>query len=294
MSSGSTAPSTGRRLVSVLVDAADAPPRAIAALLDDATRQLTLAPELEATLALDSGALTGSDLAGYRAAGIDRVALRAGALDEAAQVALAMAAKHFPRCALDLTFARPGQSLADWRAELDRALELGAGHLSLEEGAEVQDPDRAAAFYELAQDHLGVAGLPPYEIAHFARPGQEARQLLHGATGGDYVGIGPGAAGRITLGPVCYELRQVGQETRREPLTPEQRASELVMTGLRLRAGIERAWFEPLAGPLETVLGGERLEPLIEDGFVALDRSGLRLTDRGWLLCDAVLGRLLG
>jgi len=298
----------GRRLVSVLIDAAEAPPaRAVHALLADAGRQLEVAQGLEISLAIDPRAITARRLADYRHAGIDRLALRAGALDDAAQAALATTAGLFPKCALDLTFGRARQSLAGWRGELDRALQLGAGHISLEEDAQGQGArsDRAAALYRLAIDHLGAAGLPPYEIAHCARPGHESRQLLHGAAGGDYLGIGPGAVGRITVAGVCHALTQIepaaawlrsvatGAEAERRVLGAQQRRTELLLTGLRLRAGIARTWFEPLAGPLEAALDAERLAILIEDGFVELDRAGLRLTGRGWPLCDAVLARLL-
>jgi coproporphyrinogen III oxidase-like Fe-S oxidoreductase len=299
----------GRRLVSVLIDAAAAPPaRAVQALLAAAARRLEIAADLEASLAIDPRAIAAPALADYRAAGINRVSLRAGALDDTAQAALATAAGLFPRCALDLTFGRPRQSLAGWRAELDRAVQLGACHISLEEHSVAADrlgSDRAAALYHLAIDRLSAAGLPPYEIAHFALPSHESRQLVHGATGGDYLGIGPGAVGRITVGGVCHALAQVepaaawlravetGAEALRQELRADQRRTELLLSGLRLRAGIGRTWFEPVAGPLEAALDAGRLAPLIADGFVELDRQGLRLTERGWPLCDGVLARLL-
>jgi coproporphyrinogen III oxidase-like Fe-S oxidoreductase len=298
-----------RRLVSVLIDAAAAPPaRAVQALLAAAARQLEIAVDLEAGLAMDPRTIAAPALDDYRAAGINRLSLRAGRLDETAQAALATAAGLFPRGALDLSFGRPRQSLAGWRAELDRAVQLGACHISLEEhsvAAEDLSSDRAAAFYRLAIDRLSAAGLPPYEIAHFARPGHEARQLLHAATGGDYLGIGPGAVGRVTVAGVCHALAQVepaaawlravetGAEALRQELRADERRAELLLNGLRLRAGIGRTWFEPVAGPLEAPLDAGRLAPLIEGGFVELDRRGLRLTDRGWPLCDGVLARLL-
>jgi coproporphyrinogen III oxidase-like Fe-S oxidoreductase len=299
----------GLRLVSVLIDAAAAPPaRAVQALLAAAARRLEIAVDLEAGLAIDPRAIASRGLTDYRAAGINRLSLRAGSLDETAQAALATSAGLFAKCALDLTFGRPRQSLAGWRAELDRAEQLGACHISLEEhsvGAEDLSSDRAAAFYEVAIDGLNGTGLPPYEIAHFARPGHESRQLVHGATGGDYLGIGPGAVGRITVGGVCHALVQVepaaawlravemGAETLRQELRADERRTELLLSGLRLRVGIGRTWFEPKAGPLEAALDAGRLAPLIEDGFVELDRRGLRLTERGWPLCDGVLARLL-
>ncbi|MGH6918423.1 MAG: hypothetical protein ACREJ0_12065, partial [Geminicoccaceae bacterium] len=144
---------SGRRLVSVLIDVADAPPaRAVQALLADAARQLEIAADLEASLAIDPRAITAPGLAAYRAAGINRLALRAGILDETAQAVLSTASALFPRCALDLTFGRPRQSLAGWRAELDRAVQLGAGHISLEEHPDEgkgATSDRSAAFYQL-------------------------------------------------------------------------------------------------------------------------------------------------
>jgi oxygen-independent coproporphyrinogen-3 oxidase len=296
----------GRRLVSVLIDAAEPPlAGAVHELLADVARQLELSADLEASLAIAPQAVAAQRLAGYRAAGINRLALRAGAFGETAQAALAMAKDLFPRCALDLTFARPRQTLAGWRAELDRALQLGAGHISLEEHPIEASADQGAAFYRLATDHLGAAGLPPYEIAHCARPGEESRQLLHSATGGDYLGIGPGAIGRVTVAGVCHSLAQVepatawlcaleaGAEAERQQLRAEERRTELLGSGLRLRAGIARARFEPVAGPLEAALDAQRLTTLIEDGFLELDAKGLRLTARGWPLCDGVLARLL-
>jgi oxygen-independent coproporphyrinogen-3 oxidase len=296
----------GRRLVSVLIDAAAAPPaQAVHDLLADAGRSLEVAPDLEVSLAIDPRAIGPQGLADYRATGIERVVLRAGVLDEPAQAALAAAAGVFPRCALDLTFGRPRQTFSAWQAELDLALHLGAGHVSLEEHGEGAGSDRAATLYRLAIDHLGAAGLPAYEIAHCARPGHQSRQLLHGATGGDYLGIGPGAVGRITANGTCHALTQVEPaaawlravatraEAERRVLDAEERRIELLLTGLRLRDGIGRAWFEAMAGPLEAALDAERLAMLVEDGFVELDREGLRLTERGWPLCDAVLARLL-
>lgn len=297
-----------RRLASVLIDAAAAPSAsAVHALLAEAGRLLEVAPGLELSLAIDPRGVSGQQLADWRAAGIERIALRAGGLDEASQATLATAAALFPRCAIDLTFGRPRQTLASWQTELDRTVALGAGHISLEEHAEGQGArsDRAAALYRLATGSLDAVGLPPYEIAHCARPGHESRQLLHGATGGDYLGIGPGAVGRITVDGVCHALTQIeppaawlravatGMEAERRELGAQERRTELLLSGLRLRAGIARTWFEPLAGPLEAALDANQLAMLVEDGFVALDQAGLRLTARGWPLCDAVLARLL-
>jgi oxygen-independent coproporphyrinogen-3 oxidase len=295
----------GRRLVSVLIDAAGTPPPgAVRALLDHTARQFVIAPDLEVTLAIDPRAVHG--LAAWRGAGITRLALRAEALD-AALATLAAAGTAFASTAVDLSFGRSGQTLADWGSELAQAVRAGADHLSIEEHAagRSEDADHMATLYQGACDALRAAGLPPYEIGHFAKPGHESRHLLHGATGGDYLGIGPGAVGRITHGRVCHALHQAapaaawlasvehGTEGYSQLLSPDQRRTELVLTGLRLCAGIERAWFEPRVGRLESAVDGARLTALVEDGFLVLDQRGLRLTERGWPLCDAVLARLL-
>ena len=300
--------SAGRRLVSVLIDAAAAPPPgAVAELLAEVGSRLAMAPDLEATLSVDPRTVTAQDLAAWRGAGINRMALRAAALDRASEALLAAASALFPSCAVDLTFGRPRQTLASWQAELRRARRAGAHHISIEEHVPVADEGSAhvASLYQGACVALG-AGMPPYEIGHFAELGHESRHMLHGATGGDYLGIGPGAVGRIVDGRICHALTQVapvkawlravesGTETEREVLSRDQRQVELMLTGLRLRAGIERAWFEPLVGRrLEIALDRERLAALVEDGFLVLDRQGLRLSERGWPLCDAVLARLL-
>ncbi len=169
-----TAPggSAGRRLVSVLIDAAGAPPPdAVAGLLADLGGRLAMAADLEATLAIDPRTIGMRDLAPYRAC-INRLALRAGPLRKASEALLVAAGTLFPACAVDLTFGRPGQTLASWQAELRRACQAGASHISIEEHApgDGQDSDHMASLYQGACDALGGAGMPPYEIGHFADP----------------------------------------------------------------------------------------------------------------------------
>ena len=303
----------GRAVESILIDPEAAPtPQAIGVLLDHLAGQVAVASDLEATLVVATRDVVAGALAEYGAAGINRLSLKALTLDPAALALLHDAGSLFPRIALDLSFGQPGQSLADWRATLDRAFGAGVGHLSIEEASCAEgrsgaaDVDRMAALYQLACVHLEASGMPAYEITHFARPGQKSRQLLRVATGGDYLGIGPGAVGRITTDQTCWALDQVGPsstwlravdrgvEAERRLLSREDRMIELVLNGLRLRSGIGRHWFEPLVGAtVEDVLDPGRLTELIEDGFLQLDRDGLRLSEGGWPLCDSVLVRLL-
>lgn len=297
-----------RELVSVLIGGDDLapPPREVALLIGLMRRHWRFALETEITLELTPPLLVSMD--DYRAAGVTRLSLRGAALDAGVQAALTAARKSFATVALDLTFGRPGQTSAAWAEELEDAVRCGADHISIEEHQSTDDPDHLAELYLLALDRLERLGLPPYEIAHFARPGRESRHLLHGARGGDYLGIGPGAIGRITCGGERLLLTQVASlqawlaaieaggdgVAERRAIGAEEWRSQLLMTGLRLRAGIERAWFEPLAGVrLERALALGSWDQLVEDGFLLLDDVGLRLSKRGWPICDAVLRRLL-
>src|SRR5690606_31282961 len=133
---------------------------------------------------------------------------------EEARVAIALAAKHFPRFSFDMIYARPQQTAAAWRDELREALDLAVGHLSLyqltiEQGTQfytrfrrggfsLPDVDLSGVLYETTQEDTADAGLINYEISNHARPGQECRHNLVYWRYGDYLGIGPGAHGRYS------------------------------------------------------------------------------------------------
>jgi oxygen-independent coproporphyrinogen-3 oxidase len=164
--------------------------------------------------------------------------------------------------------------------------------------------DRAVAQWEITQDVLGQAGLPAYEISNHARPGQESRHNLVYWQGGDYAGVGPGAHGRLGLTATRQtplperwlgEVEKQGHGTaHRESLTPEERREEITLMGLRLREGLERQTFLTVTGlTLEEAFERERLDRLIEGGFLLLDKEGLRATEAGRLRLNAVLGALL-
>ena len=126
--------------------------------------------------------------------------------------AIAAAQEHFARVSFDLIYARPGQSLGAWEAELGEALAFGTGHLSLyqltiEPGTRfatlaakgdlvIPDGDAAADLFDATQAITRAAGLPRYEVSNHARPGDESRHNLTYWRYGDYAGVGPGAHGR--------------------------------------------------------------------------------------------------
>ena len=169
------------------------------------------------------------------------------------------------------------------------------------------DDDTAAALFEMTQERLAIHGLPAYEISNHARPGAECRHNLAYWRYRDYLGIGPGAHGRMTRGGVKYATRGYRAPERwlaavetagagiEESVAIDREAAieEMLMMGLRLVEGIARADLERLAGEnVESRFAGN-LARLIEGGFLVLDGEHLAATPAGRQRLNAVLGALL-
>ena len=265
---------------------------------------------------------------GFAGAGVNRLSLGVQSLrDEAlkflgrdhdaaaAKRAIDAAQASFARVTFDLIYARPGQTLDDWREELAEALALGATHLSLyqltiEPGTAFATAvgkgrwapagdDLCADMFDAAQEMTEAAGLPAYEISNHAMPGEESRHNLVYWTYGDYVGVGPGAHGRLTEGAV-----RIASETSLSPkeylagarhaetaLTPAEAAMERLSMGLRLHRGIPFAdgdAFFAEAGAYE------RLDRLIGDGLLQWDGKTLAAAAHGRRILNRVLYELFG
>jgi oxygen-independent coproporphyrinogen-3 oxidase len=245
-----------------------------------------------------------------------------GRVHDSAQAvrAVELARATFPRISFDLIYARPGQSLDSWRAELTRAIGMAADHLSLyqltiEPGTPfhpmaargefvMPDDDHAAALFDLTQEVTEAAGLPAYEISNHARPGAECRHNLLYWQGDDFLGIGPGAHGRLTdetgrttthrrhRAPEIWRgmVRERGEGTAESGvLSPEDRLTELVMMGLRLGEGLSLGKFPDL----EAGLDPHGLAEMIAEGFLERRGNHLRATGKGRLLLNQVIGRIL-
>jgi putative oxygen-independent coproporphyrinogen III oxidase len=330
----------GRRLTSVFFGGGTPSlmaPETVAAVIEAAGEAWTLDPDVEITLEANPTSVEAGRFAAYREAGVNRVSLGVQALDDDAlaflgrthSAAEAVAAVEtargaFERLSFDLIYARPGQSPAAWRDELSAALKLAGEHLSVYQltiepqtvfhaawrRGELAPPAEplAARLYEMTQDILQAAGLPAYEVSNHARPGGECRHNLTYWRYHDYVGIGPGAHGRLGLADGKWATRQHrapeawlaaverhGHATRgRDRLAPADRLAELVMMGLRLREGISRAAFRREAGAEpEDRLEKRRLAALQAAGYLELDDQGLRATGAGRQRLNALCGYLL-
>ncbi len=329
----------GRRLDSVFFGGGTPslmPPEITAALLDRLAVYWTLSPDLEITLEANPSSVEAQKFNDFRAAGVNRVSVGIQSFDDAALKflgrahsasealeAISIAERVFERVSFDLIYALPGQTREAWTAELAAALARGYGHLSLyqltiEKGTpfyaayrngafDLPDDDLAADLYEITADMTSKSDLPAYEVSNYARTGQESRHNLVYWRGGDYVGIGPGAHGRLTLAQGCIRTEQVpspagwlaavaadGHATRVAADIPSaERADELLMMGLRLTDGIDRALYERIIGmPLDDSLDGDRVAALSAAGLVVSDRRGLRATPAGMQRLNAVIAAI--
>lgn len=305
------------------------PPTTVAAIIDAACRAWPPSDDIEITLEANPSSVEAARFADIAAAGVNRVSLGVQALHddalaflerahgvEEALAALGVAQRHFARVSFDLIYARPAQSLAAWEAELARALSFGTEHLSLyqltiEPGTRfatlaakgaltLPHPDLAADLFEVTQAMTSAAGLPLYEVSNHARPGAESRHNLTYWRYRDYAGIGPGAHGRREgLATVrrkkpenwiaAVERNGHGIE-REDALTPDERVTEALVMGLRMREGIDLARVAALGDrPIDAVVRTDAVALLARQGLVARDGDRLALTPAGFPVLDAVL-----
>jgi len=308
-------------------------PETVAEILQAVYRAWPVANDLEVTLEANPGSVDSGRFRAYAGAGVSRVSLGVQALNdhdlgrlgrvhsvaEAIQ-ALDIAKKNFNNVSFDLIYARQDQDLESWRQELTRALKMAVDHLSLyqltiEGGTAFGDryaagklcglpeDDLAADMYHITQEICDYAGLPAYEVSNHARSGSESRHNLIYWRYGDYVGIGPGAHGRITcagqrhatetwLQPDRWlrEAESGETETRRAALSGPSQAGEYLLMGLRVAEGIDTRRFTALNG---APLDHRTLEYLREIGMVAMEGTRLRATRSGRAVLNAVITELL-
>ena len=313
------------------------PPETVAEVLRRIAARWALDSDVEITLEANPTSAEAGALAAIAAAGVNRISLGVQALDaeslrflgrahgvDEAIAAVKLAQQAVPATSFDLIYGRPGQKVVAWREELSRALDFAGDHLSvyqltIEKGTPfyaahragaftLPDPDAGAALYEVTNEVLEAAGLPAYEISNHARPGAECRHNLTYWRYQDYVGIGPGAHGRITYAGEYHATENVPAPDgwlaavasaehgcRRDTvLSRDVRIEEMTMMGLRLRDGLGREEFLSRIGmPFETAFDRSALEYLTEADLIAIDDRGLRATAAGLPVLDGVLRRLL-
>jgi oxygen-independent coproporphyrinogen-3 oxidase len=233
--------------------------------------------------------------------------------------AFQIARQWFGSVSLDLIFAVPGESLETWESDLQAAFELSPDHVStygltFERGTDFwnrlstgelgrSDEETERAMYLMAIDTLGSAGFEHYEVSSFARPGHRCRHNQVYWCGAGYFAAGPGAAryvdGRreINHRSTTTYLKRVlaGQSpvTEQEMLSPEERARETLVFGLRRLAGVNRQEFQLQTGYVLDELGGQALSRMVGGGLLLDDGTHVRLSREGLLVSDAMWPELL-
>ncbi|MEM7168645.1 MAG: radical SAM family heme chaperone HemW [Pseudomonadota bacterium] len=312
-------------------------PESVAAVIEAAQGHWSSDPDLEITLEANPTSSEAERFQAFAQAGVNRLSIGVQSLDNEAlrflgrqhsateaRAAVDLARQTVQRFSFDMIYARPGQDLQNWKKELATALALGPAHISLyqltiESGTAFElefrrgdftlpPEDEASAFFDETRALLDSQGLPAYEVSNHARPGEACRHNLTYWRYGDYVGIGPGAHGRLTTGLGKISTRQhrlpeswldaVSRQghatTRRQILSRKERLDELVMMGLRLSEGIPTNTFVRETGQtMETCLSHDRLNNLCSAGLLDHSSDRLRATNTGLSVLDSVLAYLL-
>jgi len=291
--------------------------QAIAALLAGIDARLPLAADAEITLEANPGAAEAGRFAGYRAAGVNRLSIGVQSLDDAKLSALgrihdrneALAAVDMARAAgfdnlnLDLMYALPQQSLREALADLDELIALQPEHISwyqltLEPNTlfhrrppPLPDDDDIGDIMDAGLDRLAANGFERYEISAFARQSRRARHNLNYWQFGDYLGIGAGAHGKITLpdGRIVRRVRPRHPKaylqwdwpaSNDRGLTREELPIEFMLNALRLIEGVPAKFFAERTGlPLDAI--ANRLEKAFDLELLAPQRDRLQPTPLG-------------
>lgn len=308
-------------------------PETVSAILDAVRAAWTVPEGIEITMEANPSSVEAGRFRGYNQAGVDRVSMGVQALNDTdlkflgrlhnvaeAKKAISLARDIFPRMSFDLIYARPNQTPQQWASELREAIELAADHLSLyqltiEEGTPffklheagkipMLEDSLQAELYEMTQEVCTNHGMPAYEVSNHAKPGAESQHNLNYWRYGDYVGLGPGAHGRITANGQKFAtvaekhpetwLKLVEQQghgiTELEQLNGEDQADELLLMGLRLKEGIDVNRWQSLS---HRQLDASREDNLIHYGLIErIGNNRIRCTPEGMLVLDAVVADL--
>ena len=311
------------------------PPAIIAALLDKAASLFQMATDIEITAEANPTSAETAKLKGFRQAGINRLSLGIQSLRseglhflgrehsaKEALDALEQAAIIFPRWSADLIYGLPEQSLEDWHAQLEEISAYEPAHLScyqltIEPGTVFHtlhkkgalltaDTDKVADLYLHTEQQLQEKGLYAYEVSNYAKDGQASRHNVNYWQAGNWLGIGPGAHGRLTTKQGRYN-----RINRRSPSgwldaadtagggldteaieTPQDYFNEYWMMGLRLANGVK--WPPPdQFGDNSLTLNSKWLDVFIKEGWLVASDSRLAPTLEGRLRLDTILGHLL-
>lgn len=309
------------------------PPTLAASLLEKIHELWPVDPHIEITLEANPNSVECEKFSALATAGINRISLGIQSLRQKgleflgrshsvmdAYKAIENATAHFDRYSLDFIYTLPHQTLMEWEEELQEALRLAKGHLSLyqltiEEGTpfflayhkgdfQIPSPEISTDFYEATQQLMRSKGYHAYEVSNYAQPSQECRHNMTYWHYHDYIGVGPGAHSRLTVGGEKYAIRRhrspekwmkdvfTKQDGTHEKkiLSWSGKCEEFLMMGLRLQEGICLKNFRAQVGyaPVQ-VLPENKLNALITEGLLDLSSTHLKATASGRQKLDGIL-----
>ena len=308
-------------------------PSLVNAIIERVRQNWPMVNDPEISLEANPTSVEASRFAGYRDAGVNRISMGIQALNDTdlgrlgrlhsakdARAAFDTARKLFDRVSFDLIYARQDQTLGDWEAELKEALNMAIDHLSLyqltiEDGTAfgarhaagglkgLPNDDVSADMYLLTQDITADAGLSAYEVSNHAREDAQSRHNLIYWRGGDYIGIGPGAHGRLTLNGQKYATetglsplgwltnveKKGSGESLRDHIPGSEQALEYLMMSLRLTEGTDLTRYQALGGQIAEKAAAD----LVELGLIEIDETRLRATSQGRPVLNGLLRNLI-
>lgn len=292
-------------------------PKTVEAIIAEATKLWEISSNLEITLEANPNSVEVKNFQQLAKAGVNRISIgvqslrpkrlkglgRKHSVEEAIR-AIKTALSTFDRVSFDLIYATPGHTSDEWQSELEEALQFGTEHLSLYQltiepntaferlhaQGELILPidDLAADMFELTNAKCAAYGLQAYEVSNYAKAGAECRHNLTYWNYGEYIGVGPGAHGRLIIGGKRFATKQYRTPERwlKEPVRDEEcielsnleQEQERVLMGLRTTQGI--AWDKPITSKIQALLDGE---------FLVQVDGRLIATAKGRLALQAVL-----
>lgn len=293
---------------------------------------LNLLPDAEVTLEANPGTAEAGRFADYAASGVNRISLGIQSFDDRAlkalgrihdarqaRAAIEFAQRSVPRVNLDLMYALPGQSIEACGDDLRQAMSFQTGHLSLyhltlepntvfaKYPPTLPDDDSSAAMQDLITQAAEAGGWERYEVSAYARPGQRCRHNLNYWEFGDYLGIGPGAHGKLSFhdrivrqarlkNPASWmekALRRDGSHLAEDrEVQWKELGFEFMLNALRLKSGVERSSFIERTG--QSILAvAPAIERAVAKGLLESDPARLQATPQGWEFLNDLLAEFL-
>lgn len=292
-------------------------PQSISCIIDKIVALWPCSEKIEISLEANPNTNHGTLFADLRQAGINRLSLGVQALNskdlkflgrthslEQALSSIDSVQKNFDNHSIDIIYARPFQTVLDWKKELKFACDLGLKHLSLYQltieentvfarrGIMPAKEETACKMYEVSEQILDDSGYSRYEVSNYARQGFECKHNLGYWQGYDYIGIGNGAVGRVHQGK---NLLNTFYHRRFEIITPNERAEELLIMGLRLRSGIEKKHFEKQCGiDFHSAVNKTFFEQFKKEGLLIENDTDIKATSAGNMVLNYIIEHLCG